>query len=373
MKFKISKNDLIGILSKVQGITSRKSNFATTECVMFDVSSKGIMIKATDHETGFEGYCDAEVEKEGKIALNSRKLYEIVKEFPSAIVSFDMTENNWIEIKDSKVQYHLMGIDHNEFPRIPEIELENEQEVDAQQFKRMIERSIAIGTPGDEKRAHINGVFFEFREDFNPPLVRMVSTDGTRLAKTDIAVEKISAKIEDSGVLIPKKGIAEALKFLDTDGVVNIGIIESYFIVKKADDKIIIRLIEGTFPKYEDIINREDGLINIEVEKEPFMKMLVRMAIMCNENYRAAIFRFDGDELTINSTNPELGESKEDIEIKYGGDRIELAFNPKYMIDALNAIDDKYVILNFVDEEKPCIVSGKEDKNYLNVIMPMKI
>ncbi len=373
MKFRISKNGLADILSKVQGITGRKSNFAITECIMLDVSLNGIKITATDHETGFEGYCDAEVENEGVLALNSRKLFEIVKEFPSNDISFEKTENDWVEIRDNKVQYHLVGMNPDEFPKLPDIELEKGIEVESDRFKRMIERSIAIGGPGDEKRAHINGVYLELRKDLQTPLVRMVSTDGTRLAKTDMAVENIESEINESSVLVPKKGIGEVLKFLDSGARVKIGIKESYFIVEKEHEKIIIRLLEGKFPNYEDIINRQDGIIDIELEKEPFMKMLVRMAIMCNENYRAAIFRFEGNELIIHSTNPELGESKEDIEIKYGGKPLELAFNPKYMIDALNAIDDSKVILNLVDEEKPCIVSGKDDKNYLNVIMPMRI
>ncbi len=373
MKFKILKKDLANILSKVQGITGRKSNFAITECILLDVSFTKIKIIATDHETAFEGYCDAEIEQEGKAALNSRKIYEIVKEFPSDYIRFEKTENEKIEIRDSKVQYHLMGMDPNEFPNLPNIKIEKGIDIESAWLKRMIERSISIGGPGDEKRAHINGVYLEFRKDFEPHMIRMVSTDGTRLAKTDLPVKKIEEKIDYSNVLVPKKGIGEVHKFLEPNGLVSIGIKESYFVVNKEDEKIIIRLLEGNFPEYENIINREDGNINIEIKKDPFMKMLVRMAIMCNENYRAAIFRFEGDELIIHSTNPELGESKENIEIKYGGNPIELALNPKYMIDALNAIDDDIVIMNLVDEEKPCIVSGKKDKNYLNVIMPMRI
>ena len=373
MKFKIQKSGLENVLSKVQGITGRKSNFAITECVMLDVSDNGIKITATDHETGFEGYYDADVEQEGLIALNSRKLYEIVKEFPSQEINFNQTENNWVEINDIKVQYHLMGMNPEEFPQLPNLDLEKSLEIDSVQFKRMIERSISIGSTGDEKRAHINGVFFECFKETDPPLIRMVSTDGTRMSKTDIIVQEIDDSYADLSVLIPKKGVGEVLKFLENSDTVSVGVQESYFVVKKRKEKMIIRLLEGKFPNYEDIINRNEESFNIELDKGPFLKMLVRMAIMCNENYRAAIFKFDRDKLIIHSTNPEIGESKEDIDIEYGGDKIELAFNPRYLIDALNAIDDNKVIMNLVDEAKPCIVSGKENKNYLNVIMPMRI
>ena len=101
--------------------------------------------------------------------------------------------------------------------------------------------------------------------------------------------------------------------------------------------------------------------------------MLKRMSILCTENYRAAMFTFDADQLVINATNPDIGESKEDMSIEFKGGKIEAAFNPKFFMDAINCIDDKKIILNMLSMEKPCLIEGAEDKSYLGAVMPMRV
>lgn len=103
------------------------------------------------------------------------------------------------------------------------------------------------------------------------------------------------------------------------------------------------------------------------------MNMLKRMSILCTDNYRAAIFRFGEGLLTIDATNPEIGESKEDMSIEYDAAAIEVAFNPRFFIDALNGIDEENVSINLISEDKPCLIHGVEDKSYLSVIMPMRV
>jgi DNA polymerase-3 subunit beta len=175
-----------------------------------------------------------------------------------------------------------------------------------------------------------------------------------------------------SGVLIPKKGLHEIVKFLPGAGNVQVGIQGNYFVVKSENETFYIRLLEGVFPKYEEIVTRSEGNI-IQMDKELFLNMLKRMSILCNDSYRAALFRFEPGILTINETNPDLGESKEDTAIEFNDRIIEAAFNPKYFIDAINGIDDKKVSINILSEDKPCLIHGAEGKVFLSVIMPMRV
>ena len=131
-------------------------------------------------------------------------------------------------------------------------------------------------------------------------------------------------------------------------------------------------MLEGQFPKYADIIFREDGN-RIEVEKDLFLNMLKRMSILCNDSYRATMFTFDADELVINATNPDIGESKEDMTISFKGGKIEAAFNPKFFIDAVNCIEDKKIIINIISVDKPCLIEGSDDKSFLSAVMPMRV
>ena len=372
MKFTINKSDIVDVLAKIQGLTGRRSSLAITECVRIRSADSKIHLTATDLETGFEGIFPAGVEEPGIIAISARKFYEIVREFPSSEILIDEGENRWIHIGNQKVQYHLMGMNPEDFPDTPtlgEVELFS---LDAGTFKKMIDKSIIISGIGEDKKAHINGILFERRTDATPALVRMISTDGSRLSKFDLVFKDDGDLPAGPGVLIPKKGLHEVSKFLGGTGKVRIGIKDSYFVVRGADETLYIRMLEGQFPGYEEIIMREDG-DRIEVEKEAFLNMLKRMSILCTESYRAAIFRFEDDSLVINATNPDIGDSKEDMVVEFKNGRFEAAFNPKFFIDAVNCVDDDRLVLNLLSEDKPCLIDGAEDKSYLSAIMPMRV
>ena len=372
MKFTIKKNDIADVLGKIQGLTGRRSNLAITECVQITTSETHVYLKATDLETCFEGVLPALVEAPGTIAISARKFFEISREFPSSDILIEETENRWINISDKKVHYHLMGMNTEDFPDTPVFQNIDLFELPATDFKRMIEKSTMISGIGEDKKAHINGVLFERLNEKAPPMIRMVSTDGSRLSRFDLSLAEKSAAWQGPGVLIPKKGLHEVSKFLDTAGTVQVGLQDSYFIVKGADETIAIRLLEGQFPPYIDLISREDGY-RIPMEKDLFVHMLKRMSILCTDNYRAAIFTFEDGRLSINATNPDIGESKEDMAIEFNGEKIEAAFNPKFFIEAVSGVDDKTIVVNIVSDSKPCLVDGVEDKSYMSAIMPMRV
>jgi DNA polymerase-3 subunit beta len=372
MKFSIRKHDFREVLSKVQGLTGRKTNLAITETVLITATDDSLTVMATDLETGFEGTYPASVETEGAIAISARKLYEIIREFPAEEIQIHEVENRWIEIRDENVEYHIVGMNPEEFQHIPPVEDVTFYEMDGAALKRMIERTSAIVGAPDDKRSHIIGVYFEGVEGENDRQIRLVSTDGSRLAKTEWALPPEAAVPTGEGVLIPKKGLQEVARFMGSGGTVRFGFQENHFIVRKGGETITIRLLEGDFPRYGEIIDREGGNA-IEMDRQLFMMMLRRMSILVTEQYKGVIFEFDENTLTITATNPDIGESKEEMEIDYEAAPIEMAFNPRFFLETLSAIEDDRVILNILDGRHPCIVRGETDETYLSAIMPMKI
>jgi DNA polymerase-3 subunit beta len=371
MKFIINKFQIVNVLAKVQGLTGRRSNLAITENILIRSVKDGIHLTATDLETGFEGFYPASVEKEGAVAVSAKKLFEILREFPSEDILINEVENRWIEIGNDKVQYHIVGMNPDDFPETPHITDVDFFAIDASIFEKMIERAIIISASGDEKRAHINGVFVERTHEAVNRL-RFVSTDGSRLNAVHHIYDSPEALPVGEGVLVPKKGLNEVAKFLDIEGEVQVGIKESNFIVKKEKETIIIRMLEGDFPKYEDILVRGNDHI-IKLDKIKFGKMLKRMSILATDNYKGAVFTFNDNKLVVTATNPDYGESKEETEIEFSGKSIEAAFNPKFFTDTLSVIDEDHVIINIVDGSRPCIVEGDADKTFIGVIMPMRI
>jgi DNA polymerase III subunit beta len=373
MKFKINKMDFQNVLSKIQGLTGRKSNLAITTSVLIQSTPEGVKITATDLETGYEGFFSAEVTTEGSLALNSRKLHEIVRDFPNENIVIHEVENHWIEIGTTNVEYHIVGMDSKEFPIFPKIENVPFFEIDAEILKNMIDKTVIIAGSGDEKRAHIIGLYFEIINNETEKAVRLVSTDGNRLSTSDCIFDKDAGLTESGGYIIPKKGMVELSKFIDVEGTVSIGFKENHFVVKKEKETVVIRLLEGDFPQYRDILAHKGGGNIIEFNKYDLLMMLRRMSILSSEDYKGVIFKFIDNQLVINSTNPDIGESKEEMNISYTGDPIEVAFNPRYFIEALNCIENDMVQMNIISDEKPCFVEGKETKNYISVIMPMRI
>lgn len=376
MKFTVKKKDILDVLSKIQGIAGRKSNLAITTNVLIKADDKTLTLTATDLETGFEGTYAAQVESKGTIAINARKLFEIIREYPDDTIHINEVENHWVEIGTDNVMFNIVGMNPEEFPASPQLENITLFDIDAAALKQMIEKAVIISGAPDDKRAHITGVFFHKVKVADSHLVRMVSTDGSRLTTADYSYGKEMAFSKDDGILIPKKGLVELAKFLDGDRQVQWGLEGNQFIVKKESETIIIRLLEGEFPQYLDIINQvkdDSQLKAINMDRQMFIMMLKRMSILSSENYKGVIFKFDKDRLTVNSTNPDIGESKEDMAIGYDGKAMEIAFNPRYFIDTLNVINEDKIILYVKDEEKPCLIESETDKSFLSVIMPMRI
>jgi DNA polymerase-3 subunit beta len=372
MKATINKNEILPVLAKIQGLAGRKTNLAITTNVLIQTGESGITITATDLETGFEGFYPAKIEAQGTIVINARKLYEIVRDFPSEDIYVNEVENHWIEIGNQNVEYHIVGLNPDDFPEIPKIEAVEFFEIDSTVFQKMIEKTVIITGASDDNRAHIVGIYAERIQEEDQKIFRMVSTDGSRLSKADCIFDTAFDLPAGANVLIPKKGLVEVAKFLDSEKSVKIGIKDNNFIVKKEKETLIIRLLEGDFPEYGDIVVKTDGN-DIILDRQLFLMMLKRMSILSSDEYKGVIFHFTKDKLLINSTNPDIGESKEDMAISYGGDPVEVMYNPKFFIDTLGVLDDDNIVLNIIDDQKPCKIEGENDKSYLSVVMPMRI
>jgi DNA polymerase-3 subunit beta len=372
MRATVNKSIVLPVLSRIQGITNRKTNLAITTNVILTASAGGMTISATDLETGYVGLYPAKVEAPGSIAISSRKLFEIFRDYPFEEILLNEIENHWIEIGSKNVEYHIVGMNPEEFPAIPNIEGADLFEIDSSVLAAMIARSVVISAAADDRRAHIVGVHVERAEEDGRRIFRMVSTDGSRLSKTDHVFEPGQHLPEFKNALIPKKALAEAAKFMDSGEVIRLGFKDSNMIVKKDNETLVIRLLEGEFPKYRDIVMKPEGS-QVVLDRAMFLMTLKRMSILSSEDYKGVIFNFSENLLTISSTNPELGESKEEIPIEFGAKPINVMFNPRFFIDTLNVVDEDKVVLNIHSAERPCLIEAERNKNYISVIMPMRI
>lgn len=371
MEFKIKKEIIYQALSKIQGITGKKTNIPITSNVLVKADDGHLSIIATDLEIAFHGTYEAEILSAGSSVIPSRKFYEIIKDFPSNLLILKELENRWIQIADKKVEYNIVGMDPNDFPRLPDVEGIELFEMDVYVLRDMIEKTI-YAVLSDEARPHLAGVFLETVDKGDERILRMVSTDGHRLSKIDYSMEKEEHLTLKEGVIIPKSGIIEVLRLLEGGGRVKIGFKDSNFIVRKDSEGLIIRLVEGEFPDYDLVIPKKNKG-ELRVEKEVFVMMLKRMSILSSDKYRSVTCKIDNKEMETKTTNPDIGESREVIPVSYNGEEIEIAFNPRYFIDAIGTMKSQELIIKLGDEATPCLLEGENDPNFLSVIMPMRV
>lgn len=401
MKFSIERKLISEALSMVQGLTNRKTTLAITSDVLIKAEGSHITVTANDLETVFQGRYEAEVESDGIISISAKKLFEIVRDYPDSIVPVNEVENRWIEIGEGNIQYHIVSSDYENFPEHPVIEDIQFVEMESGVLKKMAEIAASINFSQEEKRPYVLGALLEKievqvkatqdkeaqgsdnqsnenknkdyqnNEDQIKPVLRIVSTDSKRLYTLDTPYSG-NLEIDEHGIIIPKKGLSELGKFLSNVGNVKIGIKNNHFIVTKDDESIMIKLLEGDYPDYRRVLNI-GGFTAIDMNRAMFLMMMKRMSILVSDDYKSVILNFVENKLTATVTNPEIGESKEELAIGYTGDGVESAFNPKYFIDALSALKGENIVVSIKDKRNPCIIKGNDDMNFICAIMAMSV
>lgn len=372
MEFIIDKFVFLEILNKVQGITQPKSNMPILSNILIEAKSGNeLQIVATDIKIGFVGQYSTEVIIPGKITIPSNKLYEIVREFPKENIHIKELENKWIQVVDESVKYNIVGMDPEEYPSLSDITDIDFLKIEADVLKKMIDRTIFSVLTG-EGYVEMTGINLEQEKTEEKNILRMISTDGHRISFVETELDISEPCIFNEGIIIPKKGIVEAAKLLETEDKVLLGIKENKFVLKKDMETVITRIIEGEFPDCKNIVP-SDNKYSLIVDRAEFLKMVRRMSIFSSDKYRSVKFRINNNFLEIVNTNPELGESNEMAAIKYDGDALEIGFNPKYFIDTLNNMKSEKICIKLKDGESSCLITGDEDKDFVSVIMPMRV
>jgi len=372
MEFKISKEIFLKALQRIQGIVEKRNTMPILSNALLEVHNDLLYVTATDLEVGMKSSYPTKVIKEGKITVSAKKLYEIVKEMPDEEIHVATKENDWVEIVCGKARFNIVGLSSEEFPYFPKVKDENFIVFKNEILSNMIEKT-SYAICYDETKYNLNGVFIKAFEEGEINVLRMVATDGHRLSVAQRVIEgTISAELS-KGVIFPKKGIFELKKMTEEEsGEIMLGFMDNSAIIKKGNTVVVMRLIDGEFPDYTKVIpvNNER---NVQINRDKFLHSLKRMAILSSEKFKGIKIDVNNELIVISSSNPELGEAREEIEVEYEGNSISTRFNAKYLIDVLSVMEEREVELKFKDELSPVIMKPLADDDFMAVIMPMRL
>jgi DNA polymerase-3 subunit beta len=375
MEIRIPVNELSRALTMLQGVVQRKNAMPILSNVLIQTSgASGVYLCATDLDVGVRLLKNCEVISEGASTVSVRSLLDIVKMLPGPDVRLKSLENQHLSIKSGRTTARLVALPASEFPILPSDQGLAFQEVSSELFLSMIQKTL-YSTSSDENRYNLTGVFFEPQKE-DPSGVVMVSTDGHRLSR----VRESFATSDFSSfepVTLPRKGLAELVRLLDGGSEENessfrLGLSEQHAVVIFKNSYLSMRLIEGKFPDYHQVIPKLADKI-MRASRHDFLLGLKRVSVLASEKSQSIKMKTRSGELTVSCVNPEAGEVTDDVPVEYNGPDIEIGFNAKYIIEALSSIGDANIMLKFTDPLSPTLITGMQDERHQCVIMPMRM
>ncbi len=367
MNIDIEKKDLLNLIGKTQNIVEKRNTMPVLVNILLEAEQKKIKVFATDLEVSLTDEVDVKINQPGKVAVSARNLFEIVKRLSDGPINLIKKENNWLQIKQGKYLSKIVGVSSEDYPVFPAYSPQSFNKIGSEIFLEMIDKTI-FSVSSDETRYHLNGVFFEVSSEG----LRMVATDGHRMSLINKKIDKFNSPVQQ-GVIIPRKGLHEIKKILEPlQTEVEIAIEGSQFILKANSTILMIRLIEGKYPNYQQFIPTKLPL-KISLPRQSFLQSLERVALLANQKSKAVQFSFSSGKVEISSSNPELGDAKEEVEIDYKGQDIKIGFNARYITDVLMSIKQDIIDIELNDHLSPGLLRPHEDAQYTCVIMPMRI
>ena len=375
LSINVSKEDFLPAINSLQSITGKKGTMAVLANVLIQSQDNFIEIIATDLEVGIKKNVAAEVINKGSITLPAKILYEIVRESGSDSINIEERDKNWARIKAGTSVYNLAGTSSEEFPDFPEYNEESLVILPCEIVKELIEKTIFSVAQERESNYTLTGILLEKeKNEENKSFLRMVSSDGHRLSIMEKELDKESDDIIiEKNTLIPRKGVSEIKKISEGQKNFSIGSDKKQLVVKTNNSLMIVRLMNGEFPDYRSIVNVIEKNNLIEIERIGFLESLKRTNLFTEDTFNAIQLSVEANKLILSSQNMDYGNAKDEMEIKYGGEPLELGFNCRYFIDTLQVMRSDMVKAYVNSDQSPCLIEGDDDPGFISIIMPMKI
>ncbi len=370
MEFHMARDELKLALSRVQGIVERRSTHPAIANVLLAADAeRGLVVSATDTEISFVGTYRADVTRPGEIMVEAKHIFDIARSLPMPEVHVASAADapQELEIRSGKAYFRIKGVDPATFPPIPTVSGDRAMVINGAELRKLIDRtSFCIST--DDTRSGLNGASVEAPGEGR---LVMVATDGHRLGLSEGAFEGV---LPDRGtILLPRKGLGELRKLCDDpEASFEVSFDQNQAVFQRAGMSISMRLLEGTFPDYKQVVPTQPSRV-VVVDRREFAAALRRVSILSSERSNAVRFILGGGALGLLSSNAEYGSASEEVEAEIDGDELEVGFNARYFQDVLGVIHDDRVRMEFGDALSPCLIKPAGAADALFVVMPMRL
>ncbi len=368
MKFTITREKLHEGLGAVAASVPTKTTLPVLANILVEAGKDGLILSGTDLDISVSTTIPASVDQEGATTLPARKLVEIVKELPNAAIRVTSSGEQRVQIECGRSKFKLLGLARDEFPAFPSVKFEGGWKVAARELQKLIGH-VAFAASTEESRPILNGVLWELR----PDRMRMVATNGHRLARMDVPASGQGGGQAD--LIIPPKALEQIRRLFGRDEEIEIAKSDNHLGFRSTTTQIYTRLIEGPYPNYEQVIPRENDKA-LTADKAALAAALRRMSIVASDQTHRIRMAFTNGACKLSVQTPDLGEAQEELAVAYEGDPLEIGFNAAYLLEILKFMPTDEVRMTFKAPERAatCEPVGWDDPaSYMTLVMPLRL
>ena len=370
MKMICEKENLLKAINSVTKAVASKTTMPILEGILIQTNENNVKFTTYDLEIGIEYVIECDVKEQGATVVNSIMFSEIIRKLPDTEITITVNENNLLVIECEGSLYKLATMNPDEFPELPKIDIENSIQIEQNSLKDMVKKTIfAVST--EENRPIFTGCLFEIKEN----KLNVVAVDGFRLAWKS---KFLNNKVNDFSAVIPGRTLNEINKILlDSFDMIKIGVSKNQALFEMENCKIVTRLLDGEFLNYASVIP-ETWETRIRVDKNAIQNCFERVSLISassieKEKKYPVKVNVEIGKVVISCTN-QTGDAKEEMFVETEGQNLEAGFNPKYFLDALRAIDDPEVFIDFGSSISPCIIRPTEENgDYIYMVLPIRM
>ena len=365
MKLEFQKEALLNGINIVSKAIAAKTTMSILECILIDAEASEIKLTGNDMELGIETRVEGTILERGKIALEAKLFYEIIRRLPENESTVTITSDERLStlIECENASFHIQGRDPEEFSYLPYIE--RDQYISISQFtlKEAIRQTIFSIAANDSNKM-MGGELLEIKDN----ILKVVSLDGHRISIRNITLKD---HYSSQKVIVPGKTLSEISKILTggNDKEVLIFFSKNHILFAFDDTLVVSRLIEGEYFRIDHMLS-SDYETQVKLNKRDFMDNIDRAMILVRDNDRKPLILDVKDENVNMKMQSSFGSMTADVAAQKTGKDIMIAFNPKFLLDALRVIDDEEVDLYMMNPKSPCFIRDK-DESYIYLILPV--
>jgi DNA polymerase III subunit beta len=367
MKLKITRESLQQGLAAVSASIPARTTLPVLSNILIEAADDHVAMSGTDLDIAVSVRVAAEVDEPGALTIPAKKLQELARELPEHPVRMT-SKGERLELVCGRATFRLNGMPRDEFPTFPAVDFSKSWKIRGKVLHELIRQtSFAVST--EESRPILNGVLWQLADGE----MRMVATNGHRLARLTVAVESGGAPKAD--LIVPPRALAQVERLFGTDDEVEVARTENHLGFRRDGTQVYTRLIEGPYPPYEQVIPKDNDKTLI-VEKTALTGAIRRMAIVASDQTHRIRLSLGGPMMKFSVQTPDLGEAAEELPVEFEGEPLEIGFNANYLLELLRYMPTDEVRMTFKAPERAATMEpvGNEDTPELVcLVMPLRL